>query len=205
MSHLPQGGACPLISVLVPVYNAKDRLLACINSIRAQTWQNLEILLVDDGSTDGGGTICDDLAAADARIRVVHQENQGTWAARNLALELAKGDYISWVDDDDMVFPVFLQSLYEQMQQQDTKIAMCRFEDGVETSLPLQPKDAVEADCVMDFGQYANALQGIRELEMIALWNKLYKRELWEGVRFVTGSFVDDGYVVWKMFIRRAA
>ena len=95
----------PLITVIVPVYNIKDYLPRCVHSITAQTYTRLEIILVDDGSTDGTGALCDSLAAEDERIRVFHKENGGSSSARNLALRHASGEYVGFVDSDDYLSP----------------------------------------------------------------------------------------------------
>ena len=100
-----------LISVIVPVYNILDCLERCVNSICAQTWKNLEILLVDDGSTDGTGKLCDLLAEKDDRIRVFHKPNGGSSSARNLGISMAKGKWIGFVDSDDWIEP----DMYEKM------------------------------------------------------------------------------------------
>lgn len=93
----------PLISVIVPVYNVEKFLSRCLNSILAQTYNNLEVILVDDGSTDNSGKICDDYALKDKRIRVIHKQNGGVSSARNMALSVAKGEYIGFVDSDDYI------------------------------------------------------------------------------------------------------
>lgn len=103
----------PLFSIIVPVYNARDWLKPCLNSILEQTFKEWEVLLVDDGSTDGSGNLCDDFAAADCRFKVVHQDNAGVSMARNKALEIAGGTYILFVDADDMLLPAALDILAE--------------------------------------------------------------------------------------------
>ena len=95
----------PLITVIVPVYNILEYLPRCVHSITGQTYRNLEILLVDDGSTDGTGELCDRLGEEDPRIRVFHKENGGSSTARNLALQHAKGEYVGFVDSDDYIEP----------------------------------------------------------------------------------------------------
>lgn len=189
----------PLISVLVPVYNAEATLERCITSVLNQTLQDFEIVLVNDGSADSSAALCNSYAEQDPRIRVIHQANGGVWAARNTALSHATGKYIAWIDNDDFVFPQWLESLYHLLLRYGTQISMCRFQDTDQTVLPAAPRPAIEPDCKMAFAEYAEALQGPREMEMTALWNKLYCAELWQDVQFVTGSFVDDGYVVWKL------
>lgn len=106
-----------MISVIVPVYNTKEYLERCVNSLRAQTFQDLEIILVDDGSTDGSGGLCDSLGAGDPRIRVFHKENGGSSSARNLGLTEARGDYIGFVDSDDYVDADMYESLYRALEE----------------------------------------------------------------------------------------
>ena len=107
----------PLITVIVPVYNILEYLPRCVRSITAQTWQRLEIILVDDGSTDGTGELCDRLALEDPRIRVYHKENGGSSSARNLALTLARGEYVGFVDSDDYIEPHMYERLYGGIAQ----------------------------------------------------------------------------------------
>ncbi len=102
----------PLLSIIVPVYNTKAYVKRCVDSITAQTYQNLEILLIDDGSTDGSGALCDELAAADSRIRVFHKANGGSSSARNLGLQAAKGAYFGFVDSDDFIDEAMYEALY---------------------------------------------------------------------------------------------
>lgn len=106
-----------LISVIVPVYNIKEYLERCVDSILAQTWENLEILLVDDGSTDGTDRLADELAGKDARIRVFHKENGGSSSARNLGIREAKGKYLGFVDSDDFIEPYMYEKLYRAMRE----------------------------------------------------------------------------------------
>lgn len=112
-----------LISVIVPVYNILDCLERCVNSICAQTWKNLEILLVDDGSTDGTGKLCDLLAEKDDRIRVFHKPNGGSSSAQNLGISMAKGKWIGFVDSDDWIEPQMYERLYEAATAAGTSIA----------------------------------------------------------------------------------
>lgn len=115
----------PLISVIVPVYNAEPYLEKCVDSIRNQTYKNLEIILVNDGSPDRCGEICDALAAEDARIRVFHKENGGQSSARNLGLDHMIGDYVGFVDSDDWIEPNMYQTLWNLAQETDSQITAC--------------------------------------------------------------------------------
>ena len=112
------------VSVIVPVYNVRQLLPRCIASVQAQTWQDFELLLVDDGSTDGSGQICDDYAAQDARIRVLHKENGGQGAARDLALQHARGEYICYLDSDDEILPTLLENALRSAREADADIVV---------------------------------------------------------------------------------
>lgn len=126
--------ALPLVSVVVPVYNVEPYLRECVESIRAQSYVNLEIILVDDGSTDGSGDMCDELAVLDGRITVLHARNGGPSAARNTGLKVAQGAYVAFIDSDDCVSPAFIETLYKALTQCHTNVAAvpggCFFNDG---------------------------------------------------------------------------
>lgn len=117
----------PLVSIIVPVYQVKEYIRECVESLLAQTYTNLEVLLVDDGSTDGSGEICDGYAVKDSRVRVVHQENQGLSAARNTGIAHAKGECLAFVDSDDVVRNEFIETLYELLGKYQADIAACAY------------------------------------------------------------------------------
>ncbi len=114
-----------MISVIVPVYNVEPYLAGCLDSILSQTYRDLEILLIDDGSTDRGGTICDEYAAKDPRIRVFHTENRGLSAARNRGLDEAKGEYVGFVDSDDRIDPDMFEYLLEAAERTGADVTEC--------------------------------------------------------------------------------
>lgn len=116
-----------LISIIVPVYNVEDYLKECLNSIINQIYKNLEILLIDDGSSDKSGEICDEFAKNDSRIKVFHKQNGGQSSARNLGLDKSKGDFISFVDSDDVLGENFIQKLYDMASKFQTKMSMISF------------------------------------------------------------------------------
>ena len=116
------------ISVIVPVYQAESYLPRCMESIRLQTWQSYEVILVDDGSLDAGGALCDSYAQQDARIRVIHQENRGLSAARNAGIKKANGEWVAFVDADDAVAPSYLETLYQAAVMKHCDISQCGFE-----------------------------------------------------------------------------
>lgn len=115
----------PLISIIVPVYNVEPYVSKCLESILRQTYQNIEIIIIDDGSTDGGSDICDAYAHKDKRIKVIHQSNEGVSGARNVGLRIAKGEFIGFVDSDDWIEADMYEYLLQNIQQQDADIAIC--------------------------------------------------------------------------------
>ena len=180
----------PLISVIVPVYNAEKYLTRCVNSILAQEPCNLEIILVDDGSRDGSPALCDDFAARDPRVRVIHKANGGVSAARNDGIESARGEYIAFCDNDDHYAPGMLARLLALCTENDCDIAQCRHDRSLADSLPTpppQPVEVVTGRRVVD-DIYARATPYI--------WDKLYRREVWREVRFPVGSYSGEDMLV---------
>lgn len=119
----------PLISVIVPVYKVETYLPACVDSILSQTFSDFELILVDDGSPDACGAMCDGYAREDSRIRVIHQKNGGLSAARNAGLDIAKGEYVTFVDSDDVIMRDYLRELYLAIIKNDAEVACCKFQN----------------------------------------------------------------------------
>lgn len=187
--------ALPLISVIVPIYKVEDFLPKCLTTLTGQTYPNLQILLVEDGSPDGSGAICDAWAAKDSRIQVLHQANQGGGAARNAALDLAKGELLAFVDSDDYLHPEFYENLYTLIAQ-GADIAECGYVEAVNDDAQLgqgsltpiwdDRKDAMTAH--------------IRDTHYRQIiWNKLYRREVAAGIRFPVGTKIDDEYYTYQL------
>lgn len=184
----------PLISVIVPVYRVEAYLKACVASIQAQTYQNIEIILVDDGSPDNCPRICDELAAGDSRIRVIHQENGGLSSARNTGIQAATGEYIALLDSDDLWTPLFLSRLYEALSAHGCDMAVClfrRFEDDP----PLQVPDKVTPQ-VLTREEAFECLFNQRIENMVVAPNKLYRRSLFQTVRYPLGQLHEDEAVI---------
>lgn len=116
-----------LISIIVPVYKVENYLSKCLDSMICQTYKNIEIILVDDGSPDNSGKICDDYAKKDSRIKVIHKENGGLSDARNAGLKIATGKYIGFVDSDDYISVEMYEKLYNQAKKEDADIACCNY------------------------------------------------------------------------------
>lgn len=135
----------PLISVIVPIYNVKAYLDRCVESLRGQSYKDLEILLVDDGSTDGCGKVCDRYAAQDPRITVIHKKNGGLSDARNAALDVAQGEYYAFVDGDDWVSPYYVENLHRALRKADADMAVSCFEEVFE-GRGIQSQPAAELE-----------------------------------------------------------
>lgn len=171
-----------LISIIIPVYKTEPYLRKCLDSVIGQTYKNIEILLIDNGSPDGCGAICDDYAAKDSRIRLVHLEkNAGVNHARNLALDMARGDYIAFTDSDDWCELDLLEYLMGGISEFDTDIAVCAHWDEYENG--AQEYRGLGCRYKFDRTQALRLLLGDWYLQSF-LWEKLWKRDLFEGLRF---------------------
>ena len=164
----------PKASIIVPVYNVKDYLEKCVASLLAQTCPDFELLLVDDGSTDGSGRLCDLLAESDPRIRVIHQENRGLGGARNTGIEAAAGDWLLLVDSDDWIDPTVLEHTLAAGEETGAELVIFGFrsvwEDG---NVHREYREAFPANVPLEPPQRRDLL-----LIYPAAWNKLYRREL---------------------------
>lgn len=192
----------PLISVIVPVYNAEKYLRKCVASIRAQTYQNLEILLVDDGSRDGSLELCDALALEDSRIVVIHKENGGAASARNAGLDAMHGDYVGFVDADDWIAPEMYEVLLKRMIAENAQISCCgaAIVKGEEITEYFNPNLDVQFTVSGTDAQ----LELIRNSRITnTMWDKLYAAEIFDGLRQKTGVYLDD-LAVQYLFIAKA-
>ena len=185
----------PTISIIVPVYRAEAYLRQCLDSIVEQTYRNLQIILVDDGSPDGCGKICDEYGAGDPRIQVIHQPNMGVSAARNAGLSAATGDWIGWVDSDDWIDPDMVSFLLENALAVQADVCICgRYEEipgrtefyGAAEPALLNKKEAMQA------------LLEARVLDD-ALYDKLWKRQLFQYIRFPNGKTYEDLATVYRL------
>ena len=169
------------ISVIVAIHDSEQYLPACVDSIRGQTYQNLEIILVDDGSTDSSSSLCDQYVVLDERIRVIHQDNQGVSAARNIGLEVATGDLISFIDSDDTLDEDMYELLVKLLEENHADIAHCGYKHivGDEVRLVHDTQDII----VQRRDEALRCLVG-GQLFSGSLWNKLYRRELIGNLQF---------------------
>lgn len=186
----------PLVSVVIPVYNVSCYLPQCLESVILQTYRNLEILIIDDGSTDDSGSICDRYVKGDDRIRVFHTPNKGIASARNLGLENVNGQYISFVDSDDWMGPHAIETLLRAAKRTGSDIVDARYfveyvGNTVNSTAGTKYSHTFQGEAIMT----AFAEGWIDNM----VWNKLYRAECFTDVRFPVGRTYEDVAVVWKL------
>lgn len=181
-----------LISIIVAVYNIEKYIAKCITSIQNQTYQNLQIILVDDGSTDTSGQICDDFAKQDKRIQVIHRQNGGLSAARNTGMEVAVGDYITFVDGDDWIEPAMYESMASEAVLHHADLVACRYRCIYRDYV----KDGSTGTVSVFYEPLEMLIQYLKEDEKYliqhAAWNKLYHKALLMEERFPVGEWYED-------------
>lgn len=191
----------PLVSVIVPVYNVAKLLERCVDSILAQTYTNLEIILIDDGSTDMGGAFCDVYAKRDSRIRVIHQENAGLSAARNAGLKIAKGQYVTFVDSDDAVRPNLIEYLLNLCTDYHVKMSICPFTEVLNGQNPAPAPTDFDQITVVDTLDCLIRMLSEQGFSMSA-WGKLYSRDLFKDVIFPTGRLYEDVGTTYRLVLK---
>lgn len=190
-----------LISVIVPIYKVEQYMDRCVESLVHQTYTNLEIILVDDGSPDGCPAMCDEWAEKDSRIRAIHKVNGGLSDARNAGMAVATGEYIGFVDSDDWVEPGFYQTLYDLLQAHDADIAECGVNFIDENGKLLRQRQFISTDKAMlrvDAIKHLLKEDGIYQ----TVWNKLYRRETIGGILFEKGRLHEDDFWTYQIFDR---
>lgn len=194
----------PLVSVIVPVYNMEKYIGRCIDSILSQTYERLEIILVDDGSTDGSGELCDEYAARDQRIMVIHQKNAGQAAARNRALDVMSGEWSAFVDSDDFICKVFIERMLGYAIVYDADIVSCRWKEGKEDRL-VSPRKSLEKDNIKVYSGkecYINYFTSKKLPALESLNVKLFKTALFKDLRFIVGRLMEDMAIMHRLFDR---
>ena len=193
------------VSVIVPIYNTRPFLEECVRSILNQQFSEpFEVLLVDDGATDGCDVLCDELAAQDKRIRVFHQENQGLSGARNTGIDAARGRYYAFVDADDVVHPGYLQALYDACETHDAYMAICAVEDVNEGGTSQDPPEyTLPAETGVFVGKdLLNRFYAPNGTYYTVAWNKLYRAEVWKLLHYPEGRLHEDDFVAHRLFWR---
>lgn len=188
-----------LITVIVPVYKVEAYIHRCINSLLKQTYKNLEIILVDDGSPDKCAEICDEYALIEDRIKVIHKKNGGLSDARNKGIDAAKGNLITFIDSDDWVHEEYIERLYHLLKDTNSDITVCDF---IRTS-----SENFEVNSFIKNIEFTNIealaqLTSVFYLQMVVAWGKLYKRELFEEIRFPEGKIHEDEFTTYRLLFK---
>jgi len=185
----------PQISVIVPVYNVEEYFPACIDSILAQTYEDYELILVDDGSPDGCGAICDTYAEQDPRVRVVHQDNQGLAGARNTGMDLAQGEFITFIDSDDLISKLYLENLKKAIDAPDIGLSVCaplEFSGAEANAIARRERETTPRITVMTGKEACVCLYNGSRAVPVNACGKLFRTELIRDLRFPIGRLHED-------------
>lgn len=186
-----------LVSIIVPVYKVENYIKECIDSIICQTYKNIEIILVDDGSPDKCSQICDYYATKDSRIRVFHKKNGGLSDARNYGIDKANGKYISFIDSDDYIEKNMIEMLYDNIMKYKADISICDYSYLFKNKFI---KNDLRTNLLV-----MNAEEAIKELNKqnsfgFAAWNKMYKKDMFKKLKFPKGKINEDCFIMYKVF-----
>lgn len=195
------------VSVIVPVYNDEKYLKQCIDSILNQTYSNIELILIDDGSTDNSPKICEDYRQRDDRVRVLHKENGGVGSSRNAGLAMATGEYVLFVDNDDWLPENHVEDLYDNLKKNDSDIAVGNFNEFNEERSSflywINENDYFEKCYSPEEWfkmEYKTEFYNI-SMVFVVPWGKLYKRELFKDIVYPTDAKVEDDLTTWKVYL----
>lgn len=191
------------ISVIIPIYNVEKYLNRCIDSILNQTYSNLEIILVNDGSSDSCGKICDYYKMQDQRIKVIHKVNGGLSSARNSGLEIATGDYISFIDSDDFINLKMFEDMIKVAKQNNSDMICCKYFKfkNIDDIPKIDDKDMnikhfTNIEALEEY--FSDKLENDKQINT-AVWNKIYKKEILKNIQFPVGKIYEDVYVTYKL------
>ena len=184
-----------LISIIVPVYNVENYLKECLDSILNQTYQNIEVIIIDDGSTDNSSKICDEYAKKDKRIQVIHQQNSGLSVARNNGIKLSKGKYLSFIDSDDIIHSQMIELLNQEIKKNKCDISICKYQSFTDKYIEKQVEYKVK---IMNQFEFLKNLMIDKEISSHAC-NKLYKKELFKKVTYPVGKKYEDIGTTYKL------
>lgn len=192
----------PLISVIIPIYNVDKYLKECLESLKKQTYPNLEIIMVNDGSTDNSETICKEYEQKQSNFYYYNKTNGGLSDARNYGLEKATGEYIGFIDSDDYVSPLFYQVLYNNLTRSDADISTCAFEMHECKNIIVNNDELVQCSELYNQRDAIKYLFSDTEKFRNFAWNKLYKAECFENITFPVGKKMEDLGTAYKVFLK---
>lgn len=187
------------ISIIVPVYKTENYIDRCIKSLISQSYRNIELILVDDGTPDKAGIICDEYAKKDNRIKVIHQENAGQSVARNNALKIATGDYYCFVDSDDYVATNVLEELYQILTDNDADISLVNYKSFTGDEVVTDDKVASKVTVFNNTDMIKN-IHTVKDELYVVMWGKLFKRSLFDGIQFPAGRICEDLHVLYQLY-----
>lgn len=182
------------VSVIVPVYNVEAYLPRCMESLLSQSYQALEIILIDDGSTDSSGTLCDGYGAKDSRVRVIHKKNGGAASAKNAGLRVATGEYLSFVDSDDYLEPGAYAFLVEQLEAHGADVVQSGYRDV----FPDRCEERIASAEICKYENTEYLRRFTQDWTCALLWDKLYRRSVFEGIFFEEGHIIDDEFFTYQ-------
>lgn len=188
-----------LITVIVPIYNVERYIKRCVESIQNQTYRNLQIILVDDGSTDSTGTICEKMAEEDERVIVLHKENGGPSDAKNYGLLYAKGEFIAFVDSDDYIHPSTYEHMLHVIKEDSVDMVMCEFQevrDNGSAYADITFEDLCNEKPIIVEGEEILQQLKVRDVQTVVQINKLYKKRIFDNIRFPKGRLHEEVYVI---------
>lgn len=189
----------PAVSIIVPIYNVEKYIGRCVKSILNQTFKKYELLLVNDGSTDGSINVCRELVKDDARVKILNKVNGGLSDARNFGIDNSIGEYIIFIDSDDYVDKDFVKELYTSIKNNDAEVAICGFSEVDDSSRVLSRNKPASKEIISgrELLEYFYQPGGVVN-EVI--WNKIYRRDVFSEVRFATGKYYEDGFIIAPLY-----
>ncbi len=190
-----------MISVIVPVYNMEKYLEKCVKSILEQDYKDIELILVDDGSKDSSPQMCDEFAKQDGRVKVIHKENGGQGSARNMGLDIAKGEYISFIDSDDWVEYDMYSNLVNILEENNADLAICEVALNEENGSVLKKKRVNGVLVMTKDVAFSHRFDG-SEIVTDSPCNKLYKKELFENLRYPENRLLEDSALMYRILDR---
>lgn len=190
------------VSVICPVYNVEKYLSKCIDSILNQTFVDFELILINDGSLDNSGVICDKYVKVDSRVSVIHKVNGGISSARNCGIENAKGEYIVFIDSDDFIASDMLEVLYKKIQQYNCDIVQCGYKKVYQENMNCENlMNIIEGDIVYESLDIVKNFFTGRNVSSI-VWDKIYRTELFKNIRFPVGQVMEDAFILTDIYYK---
>ena len=191
-----------LVSIIIPVYNAETYLQRCVSSLLGQTYKQIEIILVNDGSSDNSGKLCEEYSKIDDRIKVIHKENGGAATARNKGLDEARGKYICFVDSDDYVSCEYIETLYNLLVENNADIAQCDYLLTFKGDSQIPKKEKVVSNYTGMEMLKRFQIENDFRIKLVVVWNKIYKREIFDDIRFPEGIIYEDEAIIPKILFK---